>query len=76
MNLVDELGYEEAKALFDNVPNEYRELSPTFKSVAVNKRGKYIMTAPISKKKTEVYLLDLKVQLEEYEKANNIESKV
>lgn len=64
---VKKYGWDHAKDSISNVPIEYIELSADLKCVAVNGRFKYCMTAEISKKKSEVYINELKHLVESYE---------
>lgn len=49
---------------YKRIPSEYIEFSPDLKTVVVNGNFRYAMAAEISKKKTEVYVTELKEIIE------------
>lgn len=49
---------------YKRIPSEYIEYSPNLQSVVVNGNFRYAMAAEISKKKTEVYVTELKEIIE------------
>ena len=53
-------GWSHAVQSVSRIPSEYNEYSPDLKTVVVNGNFRYAMAAEISKKKTEVYVTELK----------------
>jgi alpha-N-acetylglucosamine transferase len=57
-------GWSHAVQSVSRIPSEYNEYSPDLKTVVVNGNFRYAMAAEISKKKTEVYVTELKQIIE------------
>lgn len=64
--------YENAKALIENIPNIYREIMPSLRTLAVDRRGRYVQTAPQCKMQHEWYIHEIERGMLEYRRANNL----